>query len=292
MTLEFNQAEESVISIDNVIGNIDLSLSVESSSVEAMPVDVVLSASNELSIEVVLDNQEVPLSVTMESQMALEVAVTTNDSIDFIVDVNTDLNKGDKGDRGSDGQPGPKGDKGDKGDRGDTGTTGQTGATGPSGSIGATGPKGDKGDLGLTGAKGDKGIQGNQGFKGDKGDTGPAGEKGDIGLTPEVRPEDILFAISDLPLVTPTLESEVLLTSAEKATIGSILDLSIQDKHFTYNQSTVSSTWVILHNLNKYPAVSVTDSAGTQVEGEVVYDNINQITIFFYAPFTGNAYLN
>lgn len=182
MTLEFNQAEESVISIDNVIGNIDLSLSVESSSVEAMPVDVVLSSSNELNIEVVLDNQEVPLSVTMEPQMALEVAITTNDYIDFTVDVNTDLNKGDKGDQGSDGQPGPKGDKGDKGDRGDTGATGQTGATGPSGSIGATGPKGDKGDLGLTGAKGDQGIQGNQGFKGDRGDTGPAGVKGDQGV--------------------------------------------------------------------------------------------------------------
>lgn len=107
MTLEFNQAEESVISIDNVIGNIDLSLSVESSSVEAMPVDVVLSASNELNIEVVLDNQEVPLSVVIEPQMALEVAMTTNDSIDFTVDVNTDTNKGDKGDTGEAGPLGP-----------------------------------------------------------------------------------------------------------------------------------------------------------------------------------------
>ena len=182
MTLEFNQAEESVISIDNVIGNIDLSLSVESSSVEAMPVDVVLSSSNELNIEVVLDNQEVPLSVVIEPQMALEVAITTNDSIDFTVDVNTDTNKGDKGDTGEAGPQGPRGPRGDKGDRGDLGATGVTGPAGSTGLDGVKGDKGDKGDLGLTGAKGDKGDQGNQGFKGDKGDTGPAGVKGDQGV--------------------------------------------------------------------------------------------------------------
>ena len=182
MTLEFNQAEESVISIDNVIGNIDLSLSVESSSVEAMPVDVVLSSSNELNIEVVLDNQEVPLSVVIEPQMALEVAITTNDSIDFTVDVNTDTNKGDKGDTGEAGPQGPRGPRGEKGDRGDVGATGVTGPAGSTGLDGVKGDKGDKGDLGLTGAKGDKGDQGNQGFKGDKGDTGPAGVKGDQGV--------------------------------------------------------------------------------------------------------------
>jgi len=220
MTLEFNQAEESVISIDNVIGNIDLSLSIESPSVEAIPVDVVLSASNELNIEVVLDNQEVPLSVTIEPQMALNVDITTNDSIDFTIDVNTDINKGDKGDQGSDGQPGPKGDKGDKGDRGDTGATGQTGNTGSTGSIGPKGDKGDKGDLGLTGAKGDKGDQGNQGFKGDKGDTGLSGDKGDQGMPGAEGPQGIQGAPGQDGLTTSVngvtqINGNVTLTKAD-----------------------------------------------------------------------------
>lgn len=57
-------------------------------------------------------------------------------------------------------------------------------------------------------------------------------------------------------------------------------------------QSVASATWDISHSLNKYPSVTITDSAGDEVEGEVRYNGLNSVTVKFSAPFAGRAYLN
>lgn len=61
---------------------------------------------------------------------------------------------------------------------------------------------------------------------------------------------------------------------------------------FVYEQGIASDTWVILHNLEKYPNVSVVDSGGTVVIGDVNYDSNNQITITFNGSFSGKAILS
>lgn len=67
---------------------------------------------------------------------------------------------------------------------------------------------------------------------------------------------------------------------------------TINDKSYTYNQLTPSATWNITHNLAKHPSVSVVDSSGNIVFGEVEYIDINNVTVTFSAPFSGIAYLN
>lgn len=64
------------------------------------------------------------------------------------------------------------------------------------------------------------------------------------------------------------------------------------DKHFTYVQTTASSKWEVVHNLNKLPAVTVIDSAGTIVEGQVQHLSLNKVIISFSAAFSGKAYFN
>jgi hypothetical protein len=64
------------------------------------------------------------------------------------------------------------------------------------------------------------------------------------------------------------------------------------DLNYTHNQNSASATWVVNHNLGKRPSITVVDSAGDQCFGEVTYDNNNQVTIRFTAPFGGVAYLN
>jgi hypothetical protein len=64
------------------------------------------------------------------------------------------------------------------------------------------------------------------------------------------------------------------------------------DKNFVFTQSTAASTWVVTHNLNKYPSVSVVDSANTTVYGEVDYNSLNQVTITFKSAFAGKAFFN
>jgi hypothetical protein len=61
---------------------------------------------------------------------------------------------------------------------------------------------------------------------------------------------------------------------------------------YNHDQAVASNTWVINHNLNKYPSVTITDSANDEVEGEVRYNGLNSLTVRFSAPFSGKAYLN
>jgi len=62
---------------------------------------------------------------------------------------------------------------------------------------------------------------------------------------------------------------------------------------YTHDQSVASMTWSINHNLNKNPpAVQVVDSAGTECEGVTTYDDLDNLTIRFSAPFSGKAYIN
>jgi hypothetical protein len=60
---------------------------------------------------------------------------------------------------------------------------------------------------------------------------------------------------------------------------------------FVHIQSTPNASWVIVHNMDCHPGVTVIDSASSQVEGDVVYDSFNQLTINFTGAFSGKAVL-
>ena len=64
------------------------------------------------------------------------------------------------------------------------------------------------------------------------------------------------------------------------------------DKFFIFDQLVSSSEWMIQHNLEKYPSVTILDSAGTNVIGDVVYIDNNNLKIIFSSKMSGKAYLN
>lgn len=64
------------------------------------------------------------------------------------------------------------------------------------------------------------------------------------------------------------------------------------DTHFLFSQLVASATWTIIHNLGRYPAVTVIDSAGNIIVGAVEYVDTNTLIIGFSAPFSGKAALN
>ena len=61
---------------------------------------------------------------------------------------------------------------------------------------------------------------------------------------------------------------------------------------YVYTQSVPSDTWVITHNLNFYPNVTIIDSAGTICVGDVTYTDRNSLTLTFGGGFSGEAYLS
>ena len=65
------------------------------------------------------------------------------------------------------------------------------------------------------------------------------------------------------------------------------------DKHFVQSYSfSANTSQSVNHNLNKHPAVTVVDSAGTHVVGDVQHINENQFNITFTSSFSGTVYAN
>lgn len=87
----------------------------------------------------------------------------------------------------------------------------------------------------------------------------------------------------------PTINGKVLQGDLTSADLGITTG---NDLNYVHKQNEASDEWIILHNLGKYPTVSVLDSAGDEVIGDIHYDSLNQITIKFKGAFKGSATLN
>lgn len=88
--------------------------------------------------------------------------------------------------------------------------------------------------------------------------------------------------INDGDGASPFITEEILNTTID----------SNKDKNYYHDQAIPSDTWAIVHNLGKKPSVTVIDTAGTEVEGEVKHISLNEVKIMFSAAFSGNATLN
>ena len=64
------------------------------------------------------------------------------------------------------------------------------------------------------------------------------------------------------------------------------------DRFYTHVQQTPSTVWEVTHGLGKHPSVTVVDSGGTVVIGEVDYTSADSVRLTFSAQFSGTAYFN
>ena len=85
----------------------------------------------------------------------------------------------------------------------------------------------------------------------------------------------------------PSINDIVLLGNKTSAELG-----IIDDKFYTFTQLAPSSQWEINHPLDKFPSVTVVDSGGSVVIGDITYIDDSNIIIAFCGAFSGVAYLN
>lgn len=71
-----------------------------------------------------------------------------------------------------------------------------------------------------------------------------------------------------------------------------IIPEDLREKTYIHVQRASSDNWHIVHNLKKYPSVSIVDSADSLVIGNIDYINENELDISFVGAFSGKAYLN
>jgi len=172
--------------------------------------------------------------------------------------------------------PGQGGARGAQGTQGTQGTQGLTGS-GVQGTQGPIGPGGGvQGTQGIQGATGAQGLQGavGEGAQGTQGVQGGAG--GGVTL------QQLQEAISGSALSTTDDLSEGVTN----------LYFTTSRVSYTHTQGVASATWNITHNLHFYPNVTVQDSAGNIVEGEIAYTNSDSLIVTFSTAFSGEAYLS
>lgn len=64
------------------------------------------------------------------------------------------------------------------------------------------------------------------------------------------------------------------------------------DKNYVHPQPVASDTWTVQHNLNKFPSVTSVNINNIEMYGEVVFNDLNNLTINFSAAFSGQAFIN
>ncbi len=108
-----------------------------------------------------------------------------------------------------------------------------------------------------------------------------------------------VYKLNSLTLVGSDVYNMDLTYILGSSTIQSLQYYSIQidevqgfDSHFEFTQGVPSISWDITHNLNKFPSISVVDTANTTVIGSYEYINKNRVILSFSTPFAGKAFLN
>ena len=142
---------------------------------------------------------------------------------------------------------------------------------------GGDGAQGTQGVQGVQGVQGPRGLQGTQGVQGVQG-LGTQGTTGAQGVQGESGIQGISGA---------ALESTDDITEGTTNKYFTIARVS-----YEHTQGVTSDSWIIAHNLGFKPNVTVVDSAGNIVEGEIAYTNSNSLTVSFSSAFSGKAYIS
>lgn len=111
-----------------------------------------------------------------------------------------------------------------------------------------------------------------------------------LGVTPGGNYATVKAALTNLNA------SLALLQGAQTNLAGQVASLSAvpgpPNSFFRFLQSSPQAVWSISHPLGRRPAVTVVDSAGSVVEGEVDYPSDSVVTVTFSSAFAGEALLS
>jgi hypothetical protein len=111
-----------------------------------------------------------------------------------------------------------------------------------------------------------------------------------LGNNPAGAHPSVKAALVGLQATLGTLQEAQGDLAAEVANLSSVP--GPPNSFYRYVQSQPAAVWTITHPLGRFPSVTVVDSAGSVVEGEVVYLSDSTLAITFSAAFAGEASLS
>jgi hypothetical protein len=106
--------------------------------------------------------------------------------------------------------------------------------------------------------------------------------------------DDLSISIGDEPMTIwagddPDVVGVEIVEKGDKGDPG---EDGSDDKTFRHVQDIPNQSVTIVHGLGKYPAVTIKDTAGTQIEAEITFIDINTIHVALSANFAWTADLN
>lgn len=66
----------------------------------------------------------------------------------------------------------------------------------------------------------------------------------------------------------------------------------LKSDSYVHTQVAANISWTIIHNLGKWPSVTIVDDGNNLVYGDVQYISNNELKVSFTGAFSGKAYLN
>lgn len=108
-----------------------------------------------------------------------------------------------------------------------------------------------------------------------------------------------LVVVEEVQILTQEVDDEILLEEVE---VIEILTAAEQGppgppgpgggSTYTHTQAIPLAVWTAAHNLGRYPSVSVVDTLGRQVFGDVTWVDENIVQITHGSAIAGKAYFN
>ena len=99
---------------------------------------------------------------------------------------------------------------------------------------------------------------------------------------------DINVIVNPPPQITAVVEDVSIVATLEIAQ-GPAGPPGASGSSYSHTQSSAANIWNVVHNLGRYPAVTVVDSSGDEIEGEIKHLDVNTVRLTFSAPFSGFA---
>lgn len=101
-------------------------------------------------------------------------------------------------------------------------------------------------------------------------------ERRKIGMAVYVQESDIIYILKD---GTGNANWKILNTGSGGA-------------NYTHEQTIPANVWLIQHDLDKKPSITLVDTNEDVIEGDVQYIDMNRVLVTFNSAFTGKAYCN
>ena len=61
---------------------------------------------------------------------------------------------------------------------------------------------------------------------------------------------------------------------------------------YVHDQQVAAAVWNVNHHMGKFPSVIIVDTGNSVVIGDIVYVDLNHLTLTFSSSFSGKVYMN